>query len=82
MAVRVCLLHAPLHRAAVGRLSIYCSLLSSPPLVPRAHTLTHAAPPFSSPQGDWLKLGFMLSIYYILVWGTCSMTVWKAIGVW
>jgi di/tricarboxylate transporter len=45
-----------------------------------------SAPPYFGagyvPQADWLKLGFVLSIYYLAVWGGCAMTVWKAIGIW
>jgi di/tricarboxylate transporter len=33
-------------------------------------------------QADWLKLGFVLSVYYLAVWGGCAMTVWKALGIW
>jgi anion transporter len=45
-----------------------------------------SAPPYFGAgyvgQGDWLKLGFLLSVYYIAVWGACSMTVWRALGLW
>lgn len=44
-----------------------------------------SAPPYFGagyvPQGDWLRLGFMLSVYYLAVWVGCGLTVWKAIGI-
>ena len=33
-------------------------------------------------QADWLKLGFILSLYYLAVWTGSALTVWKAIGIW
>jgi di/tricarboxylate transporter len=45
-----------------------------------------SAPPYFGAgyvaQADWLKLGFVLSVYYLAVWGGCAMTVWKAVGIW
>jgi len=45
-----------------------------------------SAPPYFGagyvPQGDWLKLGFILSLYYLAVWVGCGLTVWKALGIW
>ncbi len=34
------------------------------------------------PQADWLRLGFMLSIYYLAVWAGSALTVWRALGIW
>eukprot|EP00877_Chromochloris_zofingiensis_P014317 jgi/Chrzof1/9139/Cz03g37110.t1 len=46
-----------------------------------------SAPPYFGagyvPQADWLKLGFLLSIYYLAVWvGLGGLTWWKFIGIW
>lgn len=45
-----------------------------------------SAPPYFGagyvPQGDWLRLGFTLSLYYLAVWVGCGLTVWKALGIW
>lgn len=45
-----------------------------------------SAPPYFGagyvPQGDWLKLGFIMSVYYLAVWVGCGLTVWRAIGIW
>lgn len=45
-----------------------------------------SAPPYFGagyvPQADWLKLGFILSVYYLAVWGTSALTVWRWLGIW
>jgi di/tricarboxylate transporter len=45
-----------------------------------------SAPPYFGagyvPQGDWLKLGFIMSIYYLAVWIGIGFPWWKAIGLW
>ncbi|KIY98183.1 2-oxoglutarate/malate translocator Flags: Precursor [Monoraphidium neglectum] len=45
-----------------------------------------SAPPYFGSgyvnQADWLKLGFILSVYYLAVWTGSALTVWKAIGIW
>jgi di/tricarboxylate transporter len=33
-------------------------------------------------QGEWLKFGFILSIYYLIVWAGSALTWWRAIGIW
>ena len=39
-------------------------------------------PPPIVPQGDWLKLGFILSIFYLSVWLGIGGAWWKVIGLW
>ncbi|PNH01975.1 putative malate transporter yflS [Tetrabaena socialis] len=33
-------------------------------------------------QGDWLRLGFILSIFYLAVWLGIGGAWWKVIGLW
>lgn len=32
-------------------------------------------------QGDWLKYGFILSVFYLTVWLGVGSIWWKAIGI-
>lgn len=45
-----------------------------------------SAPPYFGagyvPQGDWLRLGFILSIFYLSVWLGIGGAWWKVIGLW
>uniref|UniRef100_A0A7S0VAM7 Uncharacterized protein n=1 Tax=Polytomella parva TaxID=51329 RepID=A0A7S0VAM7_9CHLO len=45
-----------------------------------------SAPPYFGagyvPQADWLKLGFILSIFYLAVWLGIGGAWWKVIGLW
>lgn len=45
-----------------------------------------SAPPYFGSgyvdQGSWLKLGFILSIWYLAVWTGSALTVWRALGIW
>lgn len=45
-----------------------------------------SAPPYFGagyvPQGDWLKFGFILSIFYLAVWLGIGGAWWKVIGLW
>lgn len=45
-----------------------------------------SAPPYFGagyvPQGDWLKFGFILSVFYLAVWLGIGGAWWKAIGLW
>lgn len=45
-----------------------------------------SAPPYFGagyvPQSDWLKFGFILSIFYLAVWLGIGPVWWKAIGLW
>jgi di/tricarboxylate transporter len=33
-------------------------------------------------QADWLKFGFLLSVFYLTVWLGVGGVWWKAIGLW
>jgi hypothetical protein len=33
-------------------------------------------------QGDWLKLGFIMSIWYLTIWLGVGGAWWKVIGLW
>ncbi|GAX75182.1 hypothetical protein CEUSTIGMA_g2626.t1 [Chlamydomonas eustigma] len=45
-----------------------------------------SAPPYFGagyvPQADWLKFGFILSIFYLAVWMGVGGTWWKFLGLW
>lgn len=45
-----------------------------------------SAPPYFGagyvPQSDWLRLGFILSVFYLAVWLGIGSVWWKAIGLW
>mmetsp|Transcript_18497 Transcript_18497/g.51906 ORF Transcript_18497/g.51906 Transcript_18497/m.51906 type:complete len:564 (-) Transcript_18497:806-2497(-) len=45
-----------------------------------------SAPPYFGagyvPQADWLRLGFILSIFYVVVWLGVGGAWWKVIGLW
>lgn len=45
-----------------------------------------SAPPYFGagyvPQGDWLKFGFILSLFYLGVWLGIGGAWWKVIGLW
>ena len=45
-----------------------------------------SAPPYFGagyvPQADWLKFGFILSIFYLSVWLGLGGAWWKVIGLW
>jgi len=45
-----------------------------------------SAPPYFGagyvPQADWLKFGFILSVFYLSVWMGVGTAWWKAIGLW
>jgi len=43
----------------------------------REHMCAHA-----HAQADWLRLGFILSIFYIVVWMGVGGAWWKVIGLW
>lgn len=34
------------------------------------------------PQADWLKFGFILSVFYLSVWMGVGGAWWKVIGLW
>ena len=42
----------------------------------------HLCRPCPPSQADWLKFGFIMSLYYLAVWTGCALTVWKALGLW
>jgi anion transporter len=45
-----------------------------------------SAPPYYGagyvPQAKWYQLGFLLSVFYLLVWGFAGGAWWKVIGLW
>jgi anion transporter len=45
-----------------------------------------SAPPYFGagyvPQGEWLKFGFILSVFYLTVWLGIGGAWWKVIGLW
>ncbi len=42
----------------------------------------HLPPRPAAAQGDWLKFGFILSIWYLTVWLGAGGAWWKVIGLW
>ena len=75
--VSMCVFVVPCGPAAQGRTGGCChyDALS----LTHTHTHTHATPPT---QGDWLKFGFLLSVYYLTVWLGIGGAWWKVIGLW
>lgn len=45
-----------------------------------------SAPPYFGsgyvPQGDWLRIGFLMSVFYVAVWLFIGGAWWKVLGLW
>lgn len=45
-----------------------------------------SAPPYFGsgyvPQGDWLRIGFLMSVFYVVVWLFVGGAWWKVLGLW
>lgn len=54
-----------------------CQVLTTPKSYPGPQQCCR-----QSTQGDWLKFGFMLSIFYLAVWLGVGGMWWKVIGLW